>query len=285
MKQTGNYYYGARYFNPKWSTWLSVDPLAEKYPNISSYAYVAQNPIKYIDPNGKEIVYQGKNSKERRTFKRGLKKRLKKQFRKSKVFRQAWRTLNRSKKEYRIKLDTEGEMPSDALGQFQATDEINFNKGFPDFDEEMNVTNLDKIGNSPDRAGGDIFISPSVWDGDNKNLSDHVIVEEIIHAVQFDLSISLEEARSFSKMPIMTSGNREFEAKMIVGIINYQSGISLYSGTESGTTFAQEYGVQFEYRTGSRSDYLKNMLYWKNMDNNIYKNFPIQNSHPIILKE
>lgn len=56
MKQTGNYYYGARYFNPKWSTWLSVDPLAEKYPSISSYAYVAQNPIKYIDPDGMRVA-------------------------------------------------------------------------------------------------------------------------------------------------------------------------------------------------------------------------------------
>jgi len=30
-----------------------VNPLAEKYPAISSYAYVANNPIKYIDPDGR----------------------------------------------------------------------------------------------------------------------------------------------------------------------------------------------------------------------------------------
>jgi RHS repeat-associated protein len=36
--------------------WLSVDPLAEKYPNMSPYCYVANNPIKYIDPDGREIV-------------------------------------------------------------------------------------------------------------------------------------------------------------------------------------------------------------------------------------
>lgn len=54
--ETGNYYYGARYYDPKLSIWLSVDPLAEKYPNISPYAYVANNPIIYIDPDGREII-------------------------------------------------------------------------------------------------------------------------------------------------------------------------------------------------------------------------------------
>ena len=42
--ETGNYYYyyyyGARYYNPKTSIWLSVDPLAEKMTSWSSYNYV-----------------------------------------------------------------------------------------------------------------------------------------------------------------------------------------------------------------------------------------------------
>lgn len=33
--------------------WLSVDPLAEKYPNIGSYVYCANNPVKYVDPDGR----------------------------------------------------------------------------------------------------------------------------------------------------------------------------------------------------------------------------------------
>lgn len=37
------------------SKWLSVDPLADKYPNISPYAYAAWNPIKYVDPDGKIV--------------------------------------------------------------------------------------------------------------------------------------------------------------------------------------------------------------------------------------
>ena len=29
-EETGFYYYGARYYNPKFSIWLSVDPLARR---------------------------------------------------------------------------------------------------------------------------------------------------------------------------------------------------------------------------------------------------------------
>lgn len=51
--ETGLYYYGARYYDPRSSLWMSVDPLANKAPNISSYSYCVNNPIKLIDPDGK----------------------------------------------------------------------------------------------------------------------------------------------------------------------------------------------------------------------------------------
>lgn len=37
--------------------WLSVDPLADKYPNISPYAYCGWNPINAIDSDGRKPVY------------------------------------------------------------------------------------------------------------------------------------------------------------------------------------------------------------------------------------
>ena len=39
--------------------WLSVDPLADKYPNISPYAYCSWNPISRIDPDGRADYYDG----------------------------------------------------------------------------------------------------------------------------------------------------------------------------------------------------------------------------------
>ena len=51
-EETGLYYYGARYMNPRTSLWYGVDPLAEKYPSVSSLIYCFDNPIKFIDPEG-----------------------------------------------------------------------------------------------------------------------------------------------------------------------------------------------------------------------------------------
>ena len=55
-EETGYGYFGARYLDYELMTmWLSVDPLADKYPYISSYAYCAWNPVKLVDPDGRMI--------------------------------------------------------------------------------------------------------------------------------------------------------------------------------------------------------------------------------------
>lgn len=54
-EETGLYYYGARYYEPKLSLFMSVDRYKERYPNISSYTYCANNPIGNLDVNGDSI--------------------------------------------------------------------------------------------------------------------------------------------------------------------------------------------------------------------------------------
>jgi RHS repeat-associated protein len=49
------YDYGARQYDPILARWDRIDPLCEKYYNISPYAYCANNPVKYIDPDGRKI--------------------------------------------------------------------------------------------------------------------------------------------------------------------------------------------------------------------------------------
>ena len=51
-QETGLYYYGARYYDPKTSIFLNVDPLAEK--TMTPYAYTNNNPIMLVDPTGME---------------------------------------------------------------------------------------------------------------------------------------------------------------------------------------------------------------------------------------
>ena len=54
--ETGFGYFGARYMDHELMTmWLSVDPMADKYPSISPYAYCAWNPVKLVDPKGEEL--------------------------------------------------------------------------------------------------------------------------------------------------------------------------------------------------------------------------------------
>ena len=80
-EETGLYYYGARYLDPKYSRWLSGDPALgdyipkapiddeakkhnEKLPgmggvfnvvNLHLYHYAGNNPVKYTDPDGKAV--------------------------------------------------------------------------------------------------------------------------------------------------------------------------------------------------------------------------------------
>jgi RHS repeat-associated protein len=50
--ETGLYYYGARYYDPRVSIWMSVDPLAEQGPHIGPYVYCLSNPLNLTDPTG-----------------------------------------------------------------------------------------------------------------------------------------------------------------------------------------------------------------------------------------
>ena len=60
--ESGMYYYGARYYSPWLCRFISVDPLAAKYPFYTPYQYAGNQPINFIDLDGKEQAPANENS-------------------------------------------------------------------------------------------------------------------------------------------------------------------------------------------------------------------------------
>jgi uncharacterized protein RhaS with RHS repeats len=60
------YDFGTRFYDPVIGRWMTIDPLAEKYPYWSPYTYVKNNPINSVDIDGKEdfLLKQIKDSRE-----------------------------------------------------------------------------------------------------------------------------------------------------------------------------------------------------------------------------
>ncbi|MFH0949197.1 MAG: RHS repeat-associated core domain-containing protein [Candidatus Aenigmatarchaeota archaeon] len=54
---SGLYYYGARYYNPYIGRFTTVDPVySPSHDEESPYVYAWNNPMKYVDPSGKQFV-------------------------------------------------------------------------------------------------------------------------------------------------------------------------------------------------------------------------------------
>ena len=87
-QETNLTYFGARYLDMKTSLWLNTDPLSGYNPiqetehyidgqhnsgifnpmNLNTYGYTYQNPILYIDPNGKQVYFNSKVDKSNKRY-------------------------------------------------------------------------------------------------------------------------------------------------------------------------------------------------------------------------
>ena len=103
-KETGMYYYGARYYDPRISIFVSVDPLAEKFPNYGGYVYTMNNPINLVDPTGmapEKIVPRNMTQEQLKTFNKGVKAMKRNNF----MFRELYNMLDSSPNNYYIDVD------------------------------------------------------------------------------------------------------------------------------------------------------------------------------------
>ena len=86
INRRGLYYYGARYYEPTTSRWMSPDPAGFELINpmdkngkprstyylvesLNWYSYVNNNPVKYVDPTGMELIIKGDKDFVRETEK------------------------------------------------------------------------------------------------------------------------------------------------------------------------------------------------------------------------
>lgn len=61
MAQTRLIDYGARQYDPTIARWNGMDPMAEKYPSMTTFNYCNNNPISIIDVDGQQSVVPDDN--------------------------------------------------------------------------------------------------------------------------------------------------------------------------------------------------------------------------------
>ncbi len=64
LAPTAEYDYGARRHFPPALLWYTPDEMAHKFTHLSPYTFCAANPVRYIDPDGKEIIGVQKSDAE-----------------------------------------------------------------------------------------------------------------------------------------------------------------------------------------------------------------------------
>lgn len=144
--ETGYYYYGARYYNPRVSLWLNVDPLAEQ--TMEPYIYCGNHPINYIDPDGNFRLPANATREQKRLYKEAIKT-IKAVFRDSE-FREAFKD--------RFKVDDKmiQKMLKDGDGPTVIMNESLNDLGYFKSDEDPNVIKIDSgIVNTVSKHKGD----------------------------------------------------------------------------------------------------------------------------------
>lgn len=199
-----------------------------KYPAHSSFSFALSSPIIAVDPDGKRVVFKVKG-KEKRELKASIRR-----LRKSEVFDNAYKQLKRSDRVYEFGVEAGMRETQSAVGYF-----------FPRYGKPASV--IEPVPYEQDGewyvqgehqvlqeaqpvsiAGGNIGIDQETLLSANKDFTDGVVAEEIIHAYQYDVT-SIEV---INEGPTPSYRETEFEAKGIVGIVFRNLGRNMPKGID-----------------------------------------------------
>lgn len=124
--------FGSRIYDPRVGRWLSTDPLQSKYAGLNPYNYCANNPLYFIDPDGKDIKiwYQDTDGKTKPyDYKPGIEPSVKNDFllqvhqacvynMKTNIGKTVWKAVDESPKILHIYLNQAAEPTDEKANRF-----------------------------------------------------------------------------------------------------------------------------------------------------------------------
>ncbi len=248
-EETGLYYYGARYYDPRISQFLSSDRFAKKYPNLTPYSYCANNPINAVDVRGDSISTSKLNDAQLKLYNENIAS-----LKESKLFTSYYNQLLTSPTIYTISVNrskADGEVGSSGQFYDSKTKEISVgvtmdygamaHELFHAFQDDGGFYRDDKPQPNTTMEAEAIIVSyyvviselgylssANTW---NKEMEDHILEEEIpsienVESLQYQSMFkrSVENMKSYYRKeginaPTYTSENPIVQPKALMEVI------------------------------------------------------------------
>uniref|UniRef100_UPI0025B88BA8 RHS repeat domain-containing protein n=1 Tax=Bacteroides sp. UBA939 TaxID=1946092 RepID=UPI0025B88BA8 len=202
-------------FEARWKddwSFPTPDPLAEKYYSISPYVYCMNNPMRYIDPNGEEVVALGEVS--RRNISNTLTKKEAKFVKFEKDGTLNVSRLNKSKSESENMLALKTLANSETTYNFSVTDKDVEGEAFSLTYKGLTAIPGEENKSSPD---GNVWIQTSSF-LDEKGQAQNVAHEAYGHAYFYELK-KTDKSYDYNHRYVNVAGEPEWDAEFNMYVV------------------------------------------------------------------